>query len=344
MLNLALQYALRCNISCGHCSANAGPKVGRRMSLDFAKDVLEQSASVELIDRITFTGGEVLLLRQDILELVACAKRAGKKTRIVSNGFWALNREAGRRLLEELSEAGLTELTLSADEYHYNELPASVTKNAAELLREFGFAVIINRVERRGGDTFSTFIDKCGFDSDQLVIFRPEFGLSEANDIGQSKILVRNVGLSLEGRAANLREDTTMRPLSQFHGVCDQPSKAPSVSPEGLLFPCCSPGSNYETFQIGNLHETPLRDLIQRLQDDPLANFITTYGPADLIRLLATRDPSFDREYSDICNMCCTALRRYTGDQLRDIVREFMRQQAFNNLLGFAIGERAASS
>jgi hypothetical protein len=265
---------------------------------------------------------------------VAYATKVGKKTRIVSNGFWARNKESGRRLLAQLRRAGLTELNLSADEYHYNELPAIVTANAAELLHEFGYAVVINRVERRGGDTFATFADKCGFDPNRLVIFEPDFGLREAESIGRKKILVRNIGLSVEGRAANRRDDATLKPLSEFHGVCQQPVRAPSVSPEGLLFPCCSPGSNYGTFQVGNLHETPLHDLIQKLLDDPLANFITTYGPAELMRLLARRDPEFDREYSDICNMCCTALRRFTGDQLREVVREFMVEEMFCNLLG----------
>ena len=64
----------------------------------------------ELIDRVTFTGGEVLLLQKDILDLVAYATKLGKKTRIVSNGFWARNKASGRVLLAQLREAGLTEL------------------------------------------------------------------------------------------------------------------------------------------------------------------------------------------------------------------------------------------
>jgi MoaA/NifB/PqqE/SkfB family radical SAM enzyme len=335
LLNLALQYALRCNISCGHCSANAGPRVGRRMTLDFALGIIRQSESIELIDRVTFTGGEVLLLQSEILELVAHATKLGKKTRIVSNGFWARNKESGQRILAQLRQAGLTELYLSADEYHYSELPAIVTKNAAELLREFGYPVVINRVERRGGDTFATFADKCGFDSNHLAILEPDFGSREVELVSRKKFLVRNIGLSVEGRAENLRDDATFKALSEFHGPCQEPARAPSVSPEGLLFPCCSPGSNYATFQIGNLHETPLRDLIQKLLDDPLANFITTYGPAELMRLLARQDTEFAQEYSDICNMCCSALRRYTGDQLRMVVREFMIKEMLCNLLGF---------
>jgi MoaA/NifB/PqqE/SkfB family radical SAM enzyme len=336
MLNLALQYALRCNISCAHCSVSAGPKVGRRMTLEFALDVIRQSESVEIIDRVTFTGGEVLLLEKEIIELVSYATKIGKKTRIVSNGFWARNKESGRRLLTRLRRAGLTELNLSADEYHYHELPATVTANAAELLHEFDYAVLINRVERRGGDTFAAFAEKCGFDSNQLVIFQPNFGLREAESIGRNKVLVRHIGLSVEGRGANLRDDAVFKTLSELDGVCPQPVRMPSVSPEGLLFPCCSPGSNYSSFQIGNLHETPLCDLIQKLLDDPLANFITTYGPAELIRLLARRDPELDCTYSDICNLCCTALRHYSGDQLRAVAREFMIGQTLSTLLGVA--------
>ena len=311
------------------------------MTLEFARDILRQSESIELIDRVTFTGGEVLLLQKDILDLVAYATKLGKKTRIVSNGFWARNKASGRVLLAQLREAGLTELHLSADEYHYDELPAVVTKNAAELLHEFGYAVVINRIERRAGDTFAAFADRCGLDRDRLVVFQPHFDMADVEAIGRKKILVRHIGLSVEGRAAALRHDATMRPLGEFRGACLQPVRAPSVSPEGLLFPCCAPGSNYATFQIGNLHETPLRELIQRLLDDPLSKFISTYGPAELMRLLARRDPEFDREYSDVCNMCCTALRRYTGEQLRSIIRDFMIDELFT-LLGLTPAPAAA--
>lgn len=324
MLNLAVLYSLRCNIRCAHCSVSAGPTVGRRMTLAFARDILRQSASIDLIDRITFTGGEVLLLQRDILDLVAYATALGKKTRIVSNGFWARRKESGRALLAQLRAAGLTELHLSADEYHYDELPPGVTKNAAELLHEFDYAVVINRIERRGGDTLGAFADRCGLDRERLVLYQPRFSLADVESIGRQQIVVRHIGLSIEGRAASLGGDTTLRPLGEFDGPCLQPVRAPSISPEGLLFPCCAPGSNYETFQIGNVHDTPLDELIQKLLDDPLSNFISTYGPAALMRVLARTDPAFDRKYSDICNMCCTALRRYSGDELRAIVRKVM--------------------
>lgn len=336
MLNLALQYALRCNITCGHCSVNAGPTVGRRMTLDFALDLLRQSESIDLIDRFTFTGGEVLLLKEDIVKLVAYATKVGKKTRIVSNGFWARHKDSGRRLLERLRRAGLTEINLSADEYHYDELPPYVTRHAVELLHEFGYAGLINRVEKRGGDTFDDFVAKCGLDPAQTVVMDPRLSVRQAEVLGRRKIVVRNIGLSIEGRGADRVDEATLIPLAQFPKVtCNQPVRAPSVTPEGLLFPCCAPGSNYPTFQVGNLHERPLAELIQRLLDDPLAAFITKYGPPRLMQLLARRDPAFDRPYTDVCNMCCSALRRYTGDELRAVVQEFHAEQWLTSLFGF---------
>jgi len=265
---------------------------------------------------------------------VEYATKLGKRTRIVSNGFWARNKESGRRLLGDLRRVGLSELILSGDDYHFSELPGTVTGNAADLLHEFGYAVIINRVTGRNGDTLHEFAAKCGFHGSELVVIQPDMGIRAAEFAGREKILVRNIGLSIEGRGATCRDEATMTPLREFHGPCLEPIRAPSVSPEGLLFPCCSPGSHFSSFQVGNLHEAPLRDLIEKLLDDPLAVFITTYGPAALMRLLARRDPEFERDYSDVCNMCCTALRRYTGTELREIVREFMTEQMLCTLLG----------
>ena len=313
------------------------------MPFDFARRIIEQSEAIETIERITFTGGEVLLLRDEILKLVEYATKLCKKTRIVSNGFWARNKESGRRLLSNLRRAGLSELILSADEYHFSELPATLMRNAADLLHEFGYPVIINRVTKHDGDSFRDFTAKCGFHASELVVIRPDMDAREAEFAGREKILVRNIGLSIEGRGATCRDDAAMRPLREFRGPCMEPTRAPSVSPEGLLFPCCSPGSHYPSFQVGNLHEEPLRDLIEKLLDDPLAGFITTYGPAALMRLLARRDPQFDRDYSDVCNMCCTALRRFTGAELREIVREFMTRQMLSTLLGIEPTSVAAS-
>ena len=65
---------------------------------------------------------------------------------MISNGFWATNDRTTRRILTELTEAGLKYLTISFDDYHAKYIPVENIRRLLTIVREFEMEVAMNMV------------------------------------------------------------------------------------------------------------------------------------------------------------------------------------------------------
>lgn len=134
----------RCNLSCPHCLAG---------NLDLYSDEVDTGAGLRFVDcfaecgvtRVVFTGGEPLL-RHDLFELLARAKRRGISTQITTNGL-GLTSDRLNTL-----RAVVDVLRVSVDGFRetHNRLRGSnnfdtVLRNAVRAV-EIGFDVCINTI------------------------------------------------------------------------------------------------------------------------------------------------------------------------------------------------------
>lgn len=115
---LALMYSRRCNIACRHCGIESSPYVRGEMGLPAATRFIAEAASIPQFMKMTFTGGEPMLYQNEHIQLFELCAGLGLQTRMVTNGFWARDRQKGYSLLKRLKEAGLCELNFSADIFH----------------------------------------------------------------------------------------------------------------------------------------------------------------------------------------------------------------------------------
>lgn len=97
-----------CNARCLHCSSNSGQPMPGELDTREALDMLDQLAGCGVVD-LAVSGGEPLL-RRDLLEVVAHAKRLGMRVGIGTNG--ARLSEAQARALADLE---LDRLQVSLD-------------------------------------------------------------------------------------------------------------------------------------------------------------------------------------------------------------------------------------
>ena len=72
-------------------------------------------------------------------------------TRIITNAFWAKSKERAVAKLTELKEAGLTELTISCDDYHQAFVPLANVKRANEAAIEVGLPCLLVHRRKPGG-------------------------------------------------------------------------------------------------------------------------------------------------------------------------------------------------
>lgn len=107
LVSIAPSY--RCQSKCGHCYAMVkGRDSTDEMPTEKWKAIIDQSKMIGAL-QIIFTGGEPLL-RKDIFDLVAHARRIGLFTRITTNGSLLT-----RKVVAKLKQAGLNQCGVSID-------------------------------------------------------------------------------------------------------------------------------------------------------------------------------------------------------------------------------------
>lgn len=119
---LVIQVTDQCNATCPQCGMRkTNPFPRTRLSTDQIKSIID-AAGKKGIQAISFTGGEPMLLRRDLPELIRHAGRAGiPYIRTGTNGFFFANhdrpdfRNKIQRIAAELAETPLRNFWISLD-------------------------------------------------------------------------------------------------------------------------------------------------------------------------------------------------------------------------------------
>jgi MoaA/NifB/PqqE/SkfB family radical SAM enzyme len=132
----------RCNLSCGYC--NEYDKMSLPVPLDVLERRLEKLRQLRTW-MVCLTGGEPTL-HPDLVRIVARMTQLGfHRRQIITNGF-----RVTPRLVEELNEAGLTDLQISIDGVHPTATTIKVLDNLRsrlEVLARAGrFRTVVNAV------------------------------------------------------------------------------------------------------------------------------------------------------------------------------------------------------
>jgi radical SAM protein with 4Fe4S-binding SPASM domain len=99
-------YTKLCNLKCEHCYESAGPKPAEdELTTEEAKRVIDELEEAGVV-AIAFSGGEPLL-RKDIFEVAAYAKRKGFFTSVATNGTM-ITREFARKMKDVFDYAEIS--------------------------------------------------------------------------------------------------------------------------------------------------------------------------------------------------------------------------------------------
>ena len=130
MRNVGLLLTYHCQASCAHCILRAGPDRHEEVSLEDARDWIRQIAAYRngYVCVLSLTGGEPfsnLDLLRAVMEIAAENKLL---VSVVTNGFWATERNRAKQLLQSLPE--ICFISISTDLYHQKFVPFENVKNA----------------------------------------------------------------------------------------------------------------------------------------------------------------------------------------------------------------------
>jgi pyruvate-formate lyase-activating enzyme len=286
------RFTYHCNIACRHCYNSSGPdSKAQRIPLDPMLEIVSQMPAVG-IEHLNLTGGEPFLYPSHLTALIAAGRAVGLRgISIYTNGYWAASTERAHQTLERLSTAGFMlgpedHIKVSTGVYHQEFVEFERTLRLARAYHtSFGRRLRVDFEMAPGGGADVTGRVR------QLI---RDAGLTEQIDLTFRHVVPLGRGKDLDGTAQR-SIDTPCRSIDQI--VFD---------PDGSVRPCCGFNNENHGVIIGQLHSHRLKDLVKRMQNDPILQFLAR-NPMSAILEQVAKPPS-PNGYSGDCHLCQVAL------------------------------------
>lgn len=200
MKSIVINLTQKCNAKCAHCCFECLPNSSNYLTDDEIEKIVFYAESHDDVKVVSLTGGEALLCKNKVLEIIQRLSLVGKETTLISNAFWATTEAVTERILSELKLAGLNYLTISYDDYHAEYIPISNVKRLLTIIKKFDIEVALN-----------------------MVVDRKHIGVDLLKDLGESVFGVRvtMVPASPVGRANDLNHnDLYFKTIEELELTC----------------------------------------------------------------------------------------------------------------------------
>ena len=272
-IHFLLSY--KCDSECDHCFLYSSPRAKGTFTLDQIKRVFNELAKIETIEWVYFEGGEPFLFYPLMHEGIRIAHDMGFKTGIVTNAYWASSEGDAELWLKPLHELEVSDISISDDEFHYEDKETSPAKHA------------LNAAGKLGISYGSIGIDKPTV----------EEGIDKEQPKGKPVI---GGGVMFRGRAVQkLTEGLPRRQWTEFTECPYEDLKNPErvhLDAYGNVHLC-------QGLSMGNMWDVPLSKIVKQYDADshPICRLLINGGPA----LLAKEyDVQHEDGYIDACHMC----------------------------------------
>jgi pyruvate-formate lyase-activating enzyme len=285
------RFTYHCNIACRHCYNSSGPHAkAQRIARDAMCAIIAQMPDAG-IDALNLTGGEPFLYPDDLAALIEAGRAAGlREISIYSNGFWAETAAKTDSILAGLAAAGFMRgpgdfIKVSTGAYHQEFIGFErVDLLARRFHRMFGKTLAVDCEVAPGDKARSAEIRNRlaaeGLDRCITISFR------ETQPLGRGRRLQGN----------------ELKPIDVRCGVIEEIV----FDPDGTVRPCC--GFNNENYgvAIGRLDTHSLRDLVKRMQNDPVLQFLARNPMSAIFQHINVE--RITAGYAGPCSLCQHAL------------------------------------
>lgn len=282
----------QCTAACRQCCFESSPKVKGRLSKGtIIKRISEAKASFpKTLKMVVFSGGEAMMLKDDLIQSIKFCSENGLMTRVVSNGYWGKTEEKAEITAKKLKNAGLCEINISTGRDHLEWVPLSSAINAiVATVREDIQGVITVESDGDGSVLRAIYEDK-------NIIPHIESGIL---------IVQSNSWMPFHSNAE--KRDQKIDKNSLREG-CGQVFENIVVTPHDNLSSCC--GLTLEhipEMRLGKNSGKNMRDLYMGQLEDFMKLWIKVEGPYSIIEKVMGPD---SKNYLDgavhICEVCAT--------------------------------------
>ena len=321
MLGIIVTY--QCNAMCDSCGPRCGPHRKERLSIDEIKQIVDEAT--ECGSRvIIFTGGEPTLLGPGLEEVIRHASSRGNRVGMVSNGWWAKDERTALRKLQSFRDAGLTEISISADDWHLPYVPLERVAFAVDAARTLKLRTIVAVGEAIGSKITGKYLQ-------QYLSGNPPIYREGMDERPEDIVTIRPVNLLPFGFAADKISEEEIHSLAPANDKdlaflkrqgCPMVLRSPAIMPDGRVTACCSVfNEDNHSLVMGHWPQQGLREILEAGENDLLLNWIKFEGPFGIKDYIERHAPEikFKPGYAGICHLC--------GDLLeREDTRKFLEQ------------------
>lgn len=290
-----------------------GPRRLRRKTLE---DCLIRFSKEPAVTDFGFTGGDPFLYIADIKAALATARKAGVRQsfQMTTSAYWATGPDQVRATLAELTDLGLTALTLSYDYEHAKWVTREQILWVCDIAGEFGLRIFVS----------GTFWSE----RERVLDLLPEL-------TSRPHVSAHNHVVAAMGRAKDAAWPRRYDIDPQTKVSCGDPGYYTfSVYPDGEVYPCCAGGFQIEgKLSCGNIN----RDTPQKILFAGMTNFhvrmAKEFGWNVLYALVEREAPELRKslprfeDYDSPCEIC-RDLNVGLRDQLMPIYHVIEREYA----------------
>lgn len=303
---LTILPTYRCTAACEQCCFGSNPQIRERLTLEEIIAAIQSAKdSFTNLQQVVFSGGECVMIGEDLYKSLKFATDNQLHTRIVTNGYWGASKRKSENTAFRLYESGLKEINISTGRDHAKFVTIDAVLNAMtdSVNNEiFGFLTI----EQDAAD--SSIIDAIKSDTRFKNLLK----------LGDKKFRYQvNTWMKFndqhKGRQANIG--------SKNNTPCGQLFSNLVVTPHKNISACC--GLTYEhipEMRIGHLDGIGLAEAYNLETHDFMKIWIHVDGPDGIIRKVYGGVPPDGLISND--HVCDTCARLHKCDTTRALVRE----------------------
>lgn len=314
----------RCNAACRECCFESDPSIKHRMTRRDILGLIQRiRAELPRVRYIVFSGGEVTLLRNDLIDAIALATQLGLGTRVVSNGHWGRSDASAREWIGKFIGAGLCELNLSTGDEHLEWVPLEHVARAAFYATQ---QKLLTLMVVEGSQ-------QAKFRADQLQQQPLVQEILRDDETRPWLILMTNVWMPFH-------QDANIIPGSApTHEGCDNIFENFVINPHGYLMSCCGLTMEYiPELKVGNALADHLHSTYVDQFGDLLKLWIWLDGTQAIFEAATERiGQRVDTASPHPCAVCAQI---YQTPLLRNTVVEMAQEKATDIVFRAAIKAR----
>jgi hypothetical protein len=284
----------KCDAACAHCWFDCDLTRGVTMSQYDAQNYVDKVLRIPSIEWISLTGGEPMLHANLVEDVVAYASDHGLKTELVTNCSWAATPKKAFDLLRRLSDAGLTVLNISVDDFHQATIPFERVKISYDSAKSLGIRIVVMTALSKSSKL--RLVDVSRLLGEEI----PPTG--EAIPWEHAAIGIES-GFTPVGRGAAISRSEWYIDGSPLTGGCGGVLRDLGVRPNGEVLACCSASATLREFELGNLENQSLEGMLMDAWGRDVFKVLSEKGPMGLLK---TQPQDV---YVNKCHLCYERLK-----------------------------------